>query len=289
MNSISPFFRRSLIAALLVLGAVSSRAASFEGRLEMKMTEARDRGDDDGNAAERTQTILYSMKGNKARVDMTMNAKEDHPGQPKNAAMIMDFDSHEMLMLTEMPDREGGAPKKVFFRHTLHTGDLQKNSEHMDDTVSVVATGRTDSILGYRAEEYKITEKDGTVSEAWLAKGLGAFLYPKAQNPMASRRGSEPPSAWEKLGQEGLFPLRAISRDKKGREKSRMEVTKIDKVSIPDSTFTTEGYTEFQMPNFGDMMKGAASDSANNAADQQKSSIKDRLKGGFDRLKALGR
>jgi hypothetical protein len=40
-----------------------------------------------------------------------------------------------------------------------------------------------------------------------------------------------------------------ITRDPSGTERTRFEVTKIEKTSLPDSLFSTEGYTEFQMPN----------------------------------------
>ena len=36
-----------------------------------------------------------------------------------------------------------------------------------------------------------------------------------------------------------------------GVEQSRMEVTNVDKTPLPDSLFSTAGYTEFQIPGFG--------------------------------------
>ena len=75
-------------------------------------------------------------------------------------------------------------------------------------------------------------------------------MFPGAGNPMA-RGGSSSPG-WEKIARDGgFFPLRAITRDAAGKEKSRFEVTKIERTSLPEALFSTEGYTEFQMPGFG--------------------------------------
>jgi hypothetical protein len=282
-TTIPSLARRGMLATLLLLGATALRAASFEGRVEMKMTEFR--GEDEESP--QPHAVVYTIKGEKARLDFASNQKTSRGGGPTSAAIIMDFEKHEMIMLTEIPDREGGAPKKVFFRNSLSADEMTQSARKADNTAEIVRTGRKDNILGYTAEEFKITEKNGDVSEAWLAKGLGTFMFPKSQNPMAGRRGSEPPSAWEKLGKEGLFPLRAVSRTAAGKEKSRMEVTKIEKESVPDRVFTTEGYTEFQMPSFGSMMSGAAPGA--DKAQKSGGSLKDRFKGSLEKLKEMNR
>jgi hypothetical protein len=88
----------------------------------------------------------------------------------------------------------------------------------------------------------------------WLAEGLGTFMAFN-QNPMGGARGGSTPPAWERaLAGKELFPLRVAGKDKAGKESFRMEVTAIEKTSLPDSMFTPPaGYQKLDM---GGMMKG---------------------------------
>ena len=96
----------------------------------------------------------------------------------------------------------------------------------------------------------------------------------RKQNPMGRGRGPEP-KAWERaLEGKELFPLRVVAHEKGGSARAekgkssdkakskgkasgdtfRMDVTAIDKTSLPDSMFTPPpGYQKFDM---GAMMRG---------------------------------
>ncbi|MSU45561.1 MAG: DUF4412 domain-containing protein [Lacunisphaera sp.] len=68
------------------------------------------------------------------------------------------------------------------------------------------------------------------------------------------RKGGGPAAAkWEEvLKGKGGFPLRVISRDAKGKESFKMEATKIEPGSLPDSlSLPPAGYEKFSMPDFG--------------------------------------
>ena len=104
----------------------------------------------------------------------------------------------------------------------------------------------------------------GTVTEMWVASGLGTFMGMGSGGGggggglFGGRKGSAPAAAkWEEaLKGHGGFPLRVISHDAKGKESYRMETTKIEPGSLPDSLFMPpEGYNKFQMPDFGGMFK----------------------------------
>ncbi|MFA5056567.1 MAG: DUF4412 domain-containing protein [Opitutaceae bacterium] len=241
--------QRGLFAAAFVFTATLLRAAdSFEGRVEMKITGA-ERGD--------AHVINYALKEGKLRFDFP----KEQPGKEHgggSGAMIVDYGKHEMLILMEMPDREGGAPRKMYMRRPLpQPGEAQAKRGGTDEPVSSpVATGRTEVIAGYTATEYTLAGKNGEVHELWLAKGLGSFMFPAAQNPMGHGRPANAP-VWEKLVRDGgFFPLRVVTRDAGGREKTRLEVTKIEKAALPDALFTPEGYSEFQIPGFGGGLPG---------------------------------
>ncbi|MDD2763226.1 MAG: DUF4412 domain-containing protein [Opitutaceae bacterium] len=243
------FLQRGLLMAAFALPAAVLHATdSFEGRVEMKLTSA-ERGD--------PHVINYALKEGKLRFDFP----KDQPGREQgggSGAMIVDFGKRETLILMEMPDRQGGAPRKMYMRRPLpQPGEVQPNRGGADEPVSSpVATGRTEVIAGYKAAEYTVTGKNGDIHELWLAKGLGNFMFPAAQNPMGHGRPANAP-AWEKLVRNGgFFPLRVITRDTGGREKTRLEVTKIEKIALPDTLFTPEGYSEFQIPGLGGGLPG---------------------------------
>ena len=95
---------------------------------------------------------------------------------------------------------------------------------------------QTEKILGYTATKYLVTDKTSK-SEVWLAEGLGTFMGMSNRNPMAGGRGAGSAApGWERaLEGKELFPLRIVGLDKAGKENSRMEVTAIDKATLPDS------------------------------------------------------
>lgn len=53
---------------------------------------------------------------------------------------------------------------------------------------------------------------------------------------------------------DGGFPPRAVTTDPSGKEKSRMEVTKIDKKSVDDAKFNVP--PDYKTTNMEDLMKG---------------------------------
>lgn len=216
---------RVFVAGLL-LAPAALLAASFEGKVSFKMTSGR------GKPAEMTQSI----KGDKIRMEM--------PGQKGMGGMIMDTTKREMTMIMD--------EQKSYMVMAVPQAAIDAAANRNDD-VKLEKTGETEKILGHTATKYIMTDKNNAVTELWLAEGLGSFMGFN-KNPMGKGRGSAPP-AWERaLEGKELFPLRVVGKDKGGKENFRMEVTAIDKKSLPDSLFAPpEGYKKFDM---GAMMKG---------------------------------
>jgi hypothetical protein len=234
-----PFLRRLFLTAFAAaLPAALSAADTFEGRIHIEMTDAK----------KQTQAIDYAIKDGKIRFD----TPADKNGHSSGAGgIIIDFPQNEMIILM---DHDG---QKNFMRRPMaQPGAAPASHPAAGGMASAppVVTGRTGTIAGYPATEYTATGEKGETVELWLAQGLGNFMFPAGGNPMA--RGGSAPAApgWEKIARDGgFFPLRAVVRDKSGAEKSRFEVTKIERTSLPESLFSTDGYSEFKIPGFGSM------------------------------------
>lgn len=206
---------RVFLFAILALVAGRAFAASFEGKIDLKMTEGR-----------KTSNVSYYFKGDKMRIE-TSDAGE-------SGAMIMDLTTKEMTMV--MPSER----MYMVMNAGAHQGPPPQESE------APVKTGRTEKILGYDCVEYTVTDKK-TVTEYWAAKGLGVFRAMMRGGPGRPPSG---PSAWElEAMRDGLFPLRIVEKSLKGKELSRMEATAIEPTSLSADLFAPpKGYQKFEMP-----------------------------------------
>jgi hypothetical protein len=230
----SPPMKKSLqvsVVSLLLIPAALV-AATFEGKVTMKMTSGRSK----------PQDITYSIKGDKVRMEI--------PEQKGMGGMIMDTTKREMTMIMD--------EQKMYMVMALPDSAKEAIAKR-EQEVTLEKTNETDTILGYKATKYLVKDKDNE-TEMWLAEGLGTFMGMSSnRNPMA-RGGGTPPPAWERaLAGKEMFPLRVVGYDKGkpkkgGNEAFKMEVTAINKASLPDSMFTPPaGYQKFDM---GAMMKG---------------------------------
>jgi hypothetical protein len=233
----------AILASFFLVPAVLS-AASFEGKVTFRITSGRDKPVD----------MTYNIKGDKIRMETA--------GQKEVGGMIMDTGKREMTIIMD--------EQKTYMVMALPQGAADAIAKQNED-VKLEKTNETEKILGYTATKYISTEKNGTETELWLAEGLGTFATFTNQNPMGRGRGAAP-KAWERaLEGKELFPLRVVGREKGspraekgksadkakgkgGNESFRMEVTAIDKKSLPDTLFTPPaGYQKFDM---GGMMRG---------------------------------
>lgn len=228
----NPLLRLFTVGTLLT--ASLAYAAGFEGKVTLAMTAGKGK----------TQELDYSMQGTAIRIDL---AAEGH-----SFASIMDLQKMEMLML--MPDQQMYMVMPI----KEHVEKAVQGAYEKDTTIE--KTGRTETILGYKCDEYVSKDKDAT-TEVWVAEGLGSFmgLGSGGGNPMAGMMGgggkAKPASGWEQKfkGKPG-FPLRVISRTSGGKETFKMEATKIEPGSLPATLFQPPaGWQKFDM---GGMLKG---------------------------------
>jgi len=228
---------RLLAVSTLVLTSLSSYAAdAFEGKISLAMS---------GEKKGRSQNLDYSVKGKKLRMDMTAEGNQ--------VATIIDMEKLEMIML--MSDQ------KMYMVHSIKQPVEQAAEKVAKNNTDIEVTGKTETILGYKCNQVLVKDK-GTITECWLAEGLGAFQGlgggQGGGGGMFGGKKSANAAKWEEAlkGKEG-FPLRVISRDSKGKEVYKMEATKVEPGKLPDSLFLPPaGYEKFQMPNLGGLMKG---------------------------------
>ncbi|HEY1960395.1 MAG TPA: DUF4412 domain-containing protein [Polyangiaceae bacterium] len=193
----------------------------FEGEITMQMT-------DEGRPP---RTMLYAVKGNKMRFDVPGRGAEG------DSYAIMDGDTKKMVTVTDS--------KKMAFEMDMNAAGNPMAAAAAANAAAkpnVEKTGKTDTVAGYSCEEWKITEPNGDKTDLCAAKGIS---FPSM--------GRSAPSWAGELG-EGFFPLRVVTTDSAGKEKSKMEVTKIEKKTEDASRF--EVPAGYKTMNMGDMMKG---------------------------------
>jgi hypothetical protein len=104
-------------------------------------------------------------------------------------------------------------------------------------------TGETRTILGHTARRY-VLEEDQSEYEIWATDELGTFAglhLPDDEGPGAAQREGA-------LGDEDFFPLLIIER-RAGEEQTRVEVTEVERKTLPDSLFEPPAdYRGMEMP-----------------------------------------
>ncbi len=209
-----------LVAALVAstLGALSAGAQNtFEGVVTFQVNA--------GSGGE--QTIQYSVKGNKVRMDVSAQGMQ----------MFTLFDGSSKTIDVVIPMRQ------------MYMEQSAADAQHVADSAmantKIDWTGRKETIAGYECEHANITEDDGKTTDVCLAKGLGTFVQMGSGMGGRGRSGGMG-GGWEgHLGQ--AFPLK-VERD----GTVEMLVTNIQKKSIDDSIFSIpDGFQKMTMPGGG--------------------------------------
>jgi hypothetical protein len=217
------------IVALCVAPSLFA-ATAFEGKVTLGMKSGK----------EKEVLLTYIMKGQKMRMEPQMEGTQ-------GMAMIFDVEKSEMITL--MPEQQMYMVMPI--KGAVEAAAKKASSEKMPE---LVKTGRTETILGYKCEEYTITDR-GTTTEMWVTDKLGTYMGASASKGggMMGRAAASASPAWEAmLKRDGFFPLRVLSRDKNNKETFRMEAKEVQPRSVADSEFQPPaGYQKFAMPNLG--------------------------------------
>jgi hypothetical protein len=197
-------------------------AVSFEGEIEMSM-----------GGAGVGMTTLMTIKGDKIRTDMKG---------------LMSYAS-----ITDM-----GAKKTWVLDTAAHTYtemDLSKTPKPTTpppakSPAKVTKTGRTDKIAGYACDIYTIDDPTLAMHlEACSASGISLVAF-GLSNPFGllapGQKGND--DMFTQLVSHG-FPLRIAYLDASGAPLMKIEATRVEKKSVPDSDFAIPaGYTKTASP-----------------------------------------
>jgi hypothetical protein len=234
-------FAMKLITALVPLCALAMpcvlKADTFEGTLTMTVTSS------DMRNGPMSQNL--SLKDGFMRVDINT--------ERGNASMIMDFKNQQMIML--MPQQ------RMYMVQPLPQGNPAAAPSPVADGSAPAAhtpppnfqvTTSTETILGYPCTKYVVTGERGT-TQIWATDRLGTFMGFYHGGGPGARRAAQPTPEWESaMKGGGFFPMRVISTGPRGT--TTMEVTAIQKASLPDSLFAPpDGWRKFDL---GGMMGG---------------------------------
>lgn len=214
---------KKLLIAALALATGTLAAKAFEGTAVYQMTAGKQ---------EKKMDMTFQMKDGVVRMEAT---NDGH-----TMVNIMDPAKKSMIML--MPE------KKMYMEHSLK-GMMDKSKEKAEKP-KISKTGKSETIAGYKAEEWLFETKKMTM-HLWGTTELGTgFLQAGGGKP---GEGIEIPA---ELRDKGFFPLRIVSDGKHGM--TEMEATSVKPGSLDAGLFTVPaGYKKMDM---GGMMGGMGGD-----------------------------
>lgn len=200
-------YRFILLSAIMTVLGYPSATAAFEGVISFTSTYW-------GEPSE----FQYFSKAERSRID-TRRARHGR------ASVIMDFREQKVSMLL--------LNLRLAMVMNMNATLLLASS---GTDGSLIRTGATRSVLGYRAEQLlHLGEEEDT--EIWGATGLGVFVGLHPTSSMFGRSGGAPP--WVRaVREQGLFPLIVIRKDKSGKQLGRMDVTAVESKPLSDQLFT---------------------------------------------------
>jgi hypothetical protein len=208
----------------------------FEGEIDMSVSMPALAGI--GGAGAGAMTINMKLKGDKIRMETTM------AGLPSARGSATIIDGGAKKSYTLMPT------SKEYLETDL---DAAKKGPTAPPTTPpkpkpvVTKTGRTDKVAGYTCEIVSAVEP-GTRARTEICVSKGLSFLGMGVGPF-SKLGNE--AGWGDA-LEGGFPLRMETFDTTGATLMRMEATRIDKTSEPDSEFQIPpGYKKMTMPSYG--------------------------------------
>jgi Domain of unknown function (DUF4412) len=193
------------------------------------------------------------------------NMRTDVPTPKGTQTMIFDMKNQQMIILIPQmqkymvqPMGQGQPAAGQYAGAGAPPSSVSNNSG-----ASFKDTGTKETILGYDCEEYLVTTPKET-AQLWLTDQLGTFMgFYHGGGP--GGRGSQQASDWEGvLKGKNFFPMRMVMKNAKGTTK--MEVTSVEKGSLPDSLFAPpDGWQKFDLGGMmGGMMPGGRPPSGNN-------------------------
>jgi hypothetical protein len=222
--------RSTLVAlAAVVATAGAARAQDFEGKIVMNV-----------KSPQGMQAMTVYTKGALTRTEVTT--------QMGSMAMINDADKKEAITVIDA--------RQMYMKRSTDMPAMANPNAPARKPADIKRTGKMETIAGYKCEHVTVTEENGDVTDACMAKGLGNFA-PMGGGGMgrggrggggggggAGGPGGPPPggnpTGWTRDMEKGFFPLKATKNGE-----TVIEVTSIEKKSLDAALFAPPaGYTE---------------------------------------------
>ncbi len=231
----------TIAASALLLSGVSLGAAAqntFSGTITFAL---RSESGQDG-------TLIETVSGNKVRLETTDAA---HP--TSRGAFIIDGGAKTFTVLMNAQQKYIVRTAAEVQAMAAGMGGAGQQANDAGGQVSVVNTGRTETVAGVSCQVYHVTGSNAQTSDdVCVAEGLGFLsgLSDMAAS-MKGMNGMGSMPALEHLG-DLLKGGRGILKDteiKNGQATVVLVATKIDRTPPPASAFVPPpGYTELQLP-----------------------------------------
>ncbi len=254
-------FKNTTPTLLTLLLAAGPAFAQFEGILEMKMTTAGQDAEGGGG----TMLAAVSKAGTRCEMNMQMG------GMTMKTVTLQKADEPDVLYRVD--DANKTYTEIDFAKVRELASRRQQPSQY-----TVEKLGQ-ETLLGYKTQHVLVKEKtsgdaDGLTMEMWTAKDLLEYAtLSKMQMRLGKGSGDEAlVKALKDAGADGV-PLKSITTTPAG-PKVIMEVVKVDKKSLPASTFEIPaGYTKSEGGMMG-MMGGMSGPQADEAKKRMNEALK---------------
>jgi hypothetical protein len=196
--------------------SINGFTQSFEGTIEFKQQTTLD-----------TQSYIYYIKGDKVRIDNISKVRK------VEGSFIIDLKDNKMIFLSH--------ERKLW-------GEQQSPmAATVNGKPEVTKTKNTKTIQGFKCTEYVVKNKDeNTQISFWIASGKFDFFDRLLK---VLNRKDKPAVYYQQITglPDGDFPFLAVESPMDGKERGRLEVTKIDKKVIDAKMFEIPaGYLKFE-------------------------------------------
>jgi hypothetical protein len=209
-------FSKFLAVVTVMLAFSFTAAAQFEGVIEFKKASTTD-----------TTNYVYYVKGNQVRIDEIGSKSHKIEG-----SFLVDLDAKTMKFLNH--DRK------------LYGDQATPSAPVVKGTCSVKKGQNVKNLQGYKCVEYIVTNNDeNTIITYYIADGKFSFFEKLLRQ--LNRKEKSSVYFLQIADIKNTFPMLSIETDLSGKEKGRLEVTKITKKEVDPAMFEIpKGYNKFE-------------------------------------------
>lgn len=204
---------------MMTVFSYTAFSQTFEGIIEFKKATTTD-----------TTNYLYYVKDNNVRIDEVGSRSQKVEG-----SFLVNLDNKTMKSLNH--------ERKLYMDQPTPSDPVIKG------TCTVTKGQNVVNLQGYKCTEQIVTNNtEGVIITYWLAEGK-FFFFDKLLRHL-NRKDKASVYYLQIPDTKGMFPMRSIQTDLKGKETGRLEVIKITKKALSADVFEIpKGYNKFEKQN----------------------------------------